>query len=157
MKLWPFFTIVNLLILVLSGTTHAVGDFHPSKQLYIPNRLTSNDLREITHVPNLRFPRAVLGTAVAALIRNAKEVQTSSTKYRKLLKRGTLQDAFDDFKMLKSSPDFKESYGMKNAIQFFVGDTELRFQIRRRWPTMLIYPKDTDAIKLIYIDRKELY
>ena len=157
MKHWPFFASVNLLILVLSGTTLAVGDLHSSNQLYIPNRLTSNDLREITHVSNLRFARAVLGTAIGALIRNAKEVQTSSTKYRKLLKRGTLQDAFDDFKMLKSSPDFKESYGMKNAIQFFVGDTELRFQIRRRWPTMLIYPKDTDAIKLIYIDRKELY
>ena len=153
-------SIVNLLILVLSGATLAVGDLHLSNQLYTPNRLTSNDIREITYVPNPRSSRAIFGTtstAIAALIRNAKEVPTSSTKYRKLLKSGNLRDAYADFNKLKSTTVFRESYARKDAIHGFIGDTELRFQIRRRWPTILIYPKDADPFKLVYIDRKELY
>ena len=160
MKHWPLFAIANLLILVISGTTRAVGDLYRSYKPDIQNRLTGDDFLDNALVPNARTTRSALGTTKAvieALLRNAKEVPTSSTKYRKVVKHGTLQDAYADFNKLKSTTVFRESYVRKDSIQGFVGDTELRFQIKRRWPTILIYPKDSNPIKLIYIDRKELY
>ena len=70
------------------------------------------------------------------------------------MKRGNAGDAIADYYKLRPtmvrlfSDDKKAGY--PGSAGGFVGDADVQLRIYEHWPTILIYRKDVEAIKIIY-------
>ena len=134
-------------------TLLVLGIDQPTKHDILSNQnFESKTIKE--NEPNFRQSRSVMGITnpvLKALINTAIEVSTSSTKFRKFVKRGSVDDAVADFNKLQPK-SLRVSMGTEETRGGFVGDTDVQLHIRKRWATILLYPKDAGAIRISYIE-----